>query len=163
MISKAMQDAINEQIKHELYSSYVYLAMSAYAAGENYPGASRWLRMQANEEQAHAMKFFDHVSDRGGKVTLQALAQPPHEFTSLADVFGQVLAHEQKVTSLIHRLYETAVAEKDYAAQSMLRWFIDEQVEEEKNATEIVDALKMVGSTGTALFMVDRQLGARGG
>jgi ferritin len=163
MLSKAMQDAINEQIKHELYSAYIYLGMSAYAEAENWLGAAKWLRMQAAEEQGHAMKFFDFVNDRGGKVTLQAIAQPPQEFTSLLDVFEQVLAHERKVTGLIHRLYETALSEKDYAAQSTLRWFIDEQVEEEKNATQIVDAFKLVGSQGTALFMVDRQLGARGG
>jgi ferritin len=161
MISKTVQDAINEQIKHELYSAYFYLGMSAYAEAENWSGAAAWLRAQAAEEQSHAMKLFDFVNDRGGRVTLQAIAQPPQEYTSLLDVFEQVLAHERKVTALIHRLYETALSEKDYAAQSMLRWFIDEQVEEEKNATQIVDALKLVGTQGTALFMVDRQLGAR--
>ena len=162
MLSKTMQDAINEQIKHELYSAYIYLAMSAHAEAENWPGAARWLRAQAAEEQTHAMKLFDFVNDRGGRVSLQAIAQPPQEFTSLLDVFEQVLAHERKVTALIHRLYETAVSEKDYAAQVMLQWFIGEQVEEEKNASQIVDALKLVGAQGTALFVLDRQLGARG-
>jgi ferritin len=161
MLSKTMQDAINEQIKHELYSAYVYLGMSANAESANWPGAAKWLRMQAAEEQGHAMKLFDFVNDRGGKVTLQSIDQPPQNFTSLLDVFEQVLAHERKVTALIHRLYETALAEKDYASQGMLQWFIDEQVEEEKNATQIVDALKLVGTQGTALFMVDRQLGGR--
>jgi ferritin len=161
MLSKTMQDAINEQIKHELYSAYIYLAMSAYAEAENWLGAARWLRAQAAEEQTHAMKMFDFVNDRGGRVSLQAIAQPPQEFTSLLDVFEQVLAHERKVTALIHRLYETAVSEKDYAAQVMLQWFIDEQVEEEKNAAMIVEALKSVGTQGTALFMVDRWLGER--
>ena len=108
------------------------------------------------------MKLFGYVNDRGGRVVLQALPQPPQEFTSLLDVFEQVLAHERKVTALITRLYEIAVSEKDYAAQSMLQWFIDEQVEEEKNALQIVDTLKLVGTQGTALFMVDRQLAARG-
>ena len=162
MLSKTMQDAINEQIKHELYSAYIYLAMSAYAEAENWLGAARWLRAQTGEEQSHAMKLFDFVYDRGGRVSLQAIAQPPQEFTSLLDVFEQVLAHERKVTALIHRLYETAVSEKDYAAQVMLQWFIGEQVEEEKNASQIVDALKLVGAQGAALFVLDRQLGARG-
>lgn len=162
MLNKTMQDAINDQIKHELYSAYIYLSMSAYAEAANWTGSARWLRMQAAEEQEHAMKLFDFVNDRGGKVTLQAIAQPPHEFTSLLDLFEQVLAHERKVTGLIHRLYEIAQSEKDYAAQNMLQWFVDEQVEEEKNATQIVESLKLVGTQGTALFMVDRQLGARG-
>jgi ferritin len=162
MISKTMQDAINEQVKNELYSAYLYLGMSAYAEAENWPGTAHWLRTQAAEEETHAMKLFDFVNNRDGRVTLQAIAQPPQEFTSLLDLFEQVLAHERKVTALIHRLYETALSEKDYAAQSMLQWFIDEQVEEEKNASQIVDSLKLVGAQGTALFIVDRQLGARG-
>jgi ferritin len=163
MISKPMQDAINEQIKHELHSAHIYLSMSAHAESQNFPGAARWLRLQFSEEQGHALKFFDYVIDRGGQVALQALPQPPQEFVSLLDLFEQVLAHERKVTGLIHRLYEIALTEKDYSAQSMLKWFIDEQVEEEKNADLIVDQLKMIGTQGPALFMMDAQLGRRGG
>jgi ferritin len=163
MFSKIVQDAINDQINKELYSAYLYLSMSAYCEAANLPGAARWLAVQAKEEQGHAMKFFGYVHDRGGRVTLQAIAQPPAEFTSLLDLFQQVLEHERKVTGLINRLYETAVKESDYPSQILLQWFITEQVEEEKNASQIIEQLKMVGSQGTPLYMMDRQLGARAG
>ncbi len=161
MFSKNVQDAINDQIKHELYSAYFYLSMSAWAESANLAGAAKWLAMQAKEEQEHALKFYNYVHDRGGKVVLQAIAQPPSEFTSLLDVFEQVQEHEGKVTALINRLYEVALKENDYPSQIMLHWFIDEQVEEEKNAGQIVDTLRMVGSQAQGLFMVDRMLAAR--
>jgi len=161
MLSKNLEAAINDQIKHELYSAYLYLSMSAHAESNNMPGAAKWLAKQAEEEQEHALKFYGYVHDRGGKVTLQAIAQPPAEFTSLLDIFEQVKEHEALVTSLIHRLYEMSVKENDYASQVMLQWFITEQVEEEKNAATVVDALRSVGAQGTALFMVDRWLGDR--
>jgi len=161
MLSKNLEAAINDQIKHELYSAYLYLSMSAYAESNNMPGAAKWLGKQAEEEQAHALKFYGYIHDRGGKVTLQAIAQPPTEFTSLLDIFEQVKAHEAHVTSLIHRLYEMSVKENDYASQVMLQWFVTEQVEEEKNAATVVDALRSVGTQGSALFMVDRWLGER--
>ena len=161
MLSKNLEAAINDQIKHELYSAYLYLSMSAHAESNNMPGAAKWLAKQAEEEQEHALKFYSYIHDRGGKVTLQAIAQPPTEFTSLLDIFEQVKEHEALVTSLIHRLYEMSVKENDYASQVMLQWFITEQVEEEKNAATVVDALRSVGAQGTALFMVDRWLGDR--
>jgi len=161
MINKTVETAINEQIKHELYSAYLYLSMSAYCEASNLPGAAHWMRTQAAEEQGHAMKFYGYVTEQGGRVVLQALAQPPSEFASPLDLFQQVLEHERKVTALITRLYETALQEKDYATQGLLQWYIKEQVEEEKNATAIVEQMKMVGTTGTALYMLDRQLAAR--
>lgn len=161
MFNRNLESAINDQIKHELYSAYLYLSMSAYAESNNMPGAAKWLGKQAQEEQQHALKFFGYVHDRGGKVTLQAIPQPPTEFTSLLDIFEQVKEHEGKVTGLINRLYEIALKENDYASQAMLQWFVTEQVEEEKNAATIVDALRQVGTQGTALFMVDRWLGER--
>lgn len=161
MFSKNLEAAINDQIKHELYSAYLYLSMSAHAESNNMPGAAKWLAKQAQEEQEHALKFYSYIHDRGGKVTLQAIAQPPTEFTSLLDIFEQVKEHEALVTSLIHRLYELSVKENDYASQIMLQWFVTEQVEEEKNAATVVDALRSVGTQGTALFMVDRWLGDR--
>lgn len=161
MFSKSLETAINDQIKHELYSAYFYLSMSAWAESHNMPGAAKWLGKQAQEEQGHAMKFYGIVHDRGGKVVLQAIPQPPSEFTSLLDVFEQVKEHEGKVTSLITRLYEMALKENDYASQIALQWFVTEQVEEEKNAAMIVDALKSVGTQGASLFMVDRWLGER--
>lgn len=161
MFSKNLEAAINDQIKHELYSAYLYLSMSAHAESNNMPGAAKWLAKQAQEEQEHALKFYSYIHDRGGKVTLQTIAQPPTEFTSLLDIFEQVKEHEALVTSLIHRLYELSVKENDYASQVMLQWFVTEQVEEEKNAATVVDALRSVGTQGTALFMVDRWLGDR--
>jgi ferritin len=162
MLSKKLQDVLNEQIKNELYSGYLYLAMSAYFEANNLPGFARWMRVQAAEEQAHALKFFDFIVDRGGRVVLQAIDQPPVEFSSPLAVFETTLQHEQKVTGLINALYELAVAENDYPAQVMLQWFINEQVEEEKNATQIVETLKMIGEKGQALIMLDRELGQRG-
>ena len=161
MLSKSLQEALNDQINKELYSAYFYLGMSAWCESQNLPGAAHWLSAQAGEEQGHALKLFGFVNDRSGKVTLQAIAQPPQEFTSLLDLFEQVLEHEKKVTSLINGLYKAAIAESDYPSQVMLQWFINEQVEEEKNATAIVETLKTVGTQGASLFMVDRQLAAR--
>jgi len=161
MFTQALQDAFNEQIKHEFYSAYFYLQMSAYCEAHNLFGAAKWLKVQAGEEQEHAMKLFDYVLDRGAQVMLQAIAQPPATFTSLLDLFQQVLAHEQKVTALINRLYELSVKENDYPSQFMLQWFVNEQVEEEKNATAIVEMLTLVGSQPQGLFMIDSKLGAR--
>jgi ferritin len=162
MLSEATQGAINEQIKNELYSAYLYLSMSAYCEANSLPGFARWLRLQSEEEVEHAMKFFDFVNVRGGRVELQAIDQPPTEFASALEIFEQTLAHERKVTAMIHRLYEIALEEKDYPAQVMLHWFIDEQVEEESNATQILDTLRMVGDKGQALVMLDKELGQRG-
>ena len=162
MISKTMQDAINEQIKHEFYSAYLYLAMSAHFEEENLGGFATWLRVQFQEEQAHAFKFMDYLYERGGAVKLQALDQPPVKFGSHLEVFQQVLEHEQKVTGLIHKLYELALKENDYASQIMLQWFINEQVEEEKNATDIIASLKLIEAKGTAVLMLDHELGHRG-
>ena len=163
MISQALQDAFNEQIKNELYSAYLYLSMSAYFQRINLPGSAHWMRLQSQEEVSHAMKLFDHLNDRGGHVILQAIDQPPSEFKSPLEMFRQALEHEQKVTGMINKLYALAVKENDYPAQVELQWFVTEQVEEEKNATEIVEQLKMVGEHGPSLIMLDRQLGARAG
>ena len=161
MFSQAMQDAINQQINKELYSSYVYLSMAAYFEAKSLPGAAGWMRKQSEEETEHGMKLFEFMVDRGGRIQLQAIAQPPLEFSSPLAAFEEVLAHEQKVSKSIHDLYALAVQEADYPTQVMLHWFIDEQVEEEKNATAVVDQLRMVGDSPAALFMVDRQLAAR--
>jgi ferritin len=120
------------------------------------------MRVQAKEEQAHAMKFFEYVHDRGGTVKLQSIDAPPSEWGTSLALFQAVLEHEQKVTSLIHGLYELAVKENDYATQVMLQWFITEQVAEEKNATQIIENLKLIDAHGTAMLMLDKQLGKRG-
>ena len=162
MLSDKMEKAINEQIKNELYSSYLYLAMSAHCESENLPGFATWLKFQAQEELEHALKFYDYINERGGRVELHAIDKPPVEFDSPVAIFEEVLEHEKKVTAMINVLYELALEEKDYPSQIMLQWFIDEQVEEEASADEILQTLKMVGDKGQSLFMMDRQLGARG-
>jgi ferritin len=161
MLSKAIQDALNQQINAEISSAYLYLSMSAYCAAGNRPGSAHWMRVQWQEELSHAMKLFDYINDRGGRAALKAVAQPPAEFKSLLAVFQQVLEHEQEVTAKIHRLYELAVQENDYATQVMLQWFITEQIEEEKDASEIIAQLKMIGDQGAAVLMLDRHLGMR--
>ena len=161
MLTKAVLEALNDQIRFEFSSAYVYLSMSAHCEAENLPGFARWLRVQWEEELKHGMKLFHFVFERGGRVMLQGIEKPAGKWKSPAEVFDHVLAHEQKVTASIHRLYDVATREKDYPTQVMLQWFISEQVEEEKNATEIVELLKLAGSSGPALLMVDRQLGAR--
>jgi ferritin len=161
MLKPAVEQALNNQIQKEFHSAYIYLAMSAYFEAENLPGAAHWMRHQAEEEQEHAMKIFDFIHDRGGRVALQAIGEPPATFDSPLTVFEAAYAHEQKVTQSIHDLYALAVKEGDYPTQVMLQWFIDEQVEEEKNASAIVAQLHMVGDSPAALFMIDRQLAAR--
>jgi ferritin len=161
MLSKTIQKAFDTQIKNELESAYMYLSMSSYCLEENFPGFSKWLRMQAQEELGHGMKLFDYVHHRGGRSILQAVDQPKSEFKSLQEVFKIVLAHEQKVTRLIHDLYEMSMKENDYASQIELQWFVTEQVEEEQTATQIVEQLKMVGENGAMLLMMDRQMALR--
>jgi len=161
MISQSLTDALNEQLRQELYSSYLYLAMSAYTDSQNLPGFAHWLRIQANEEQAHAMRFYEFILDRDGRVQLQSLPQPPRDFGSPLDLFEQVLAHEQEITSLIEQLYRKAAAAQDHATQIFLEWFITEQVEEEKTATQLLETLRMAGDNKVALLMLDREVGAR--
>jgi len=163
MISKIMQDAINDQINKELYSSYLYLSMAAYFEDRNLSGFSHWMRVQESEEREHAMKLYDFLLERGGKVILKAIDAPKTEWASTLEVATEVAAHEAKVTASIYALYETALKEKDYPAQIMLQWFISEQVEEEKNATDIVANLKLIEERGTAVLMLDHQLAKRGG
>jgi ferritin len=162
MLSKSLQDALNNQIKHEFYSSFLYLSMSAYFEATDWPGFATWVQVQSEEEAGHAKKFVQFILDRGGRVALSALDAPPTDFTGPHDVFNQVLAHEQKVTGLINQLYAQAVKENDYAAQTFLQWFINEQVEEEKNAALICGQLKRIGESSGSLFALDHQLGKRG-
>ena len=161
MLSKTVQDALNDQIRHEFASAYLYLAMSAYSDSLNLPGFAHWMRLQYQEELAHAMKLFDFVNDRGGRVILQGIEQPPADFQSPLGLFQQALDHERQVSALINRLYELAVRENDYPTQAHLQWFITEQVEEEKSASQIVEHIKMIGDSSAALLMLDRDLAAR--
>lgn len=162
-LSKKMQDALNDQIREELASAYIYLGMAAYCESINLQGFAHWMQRQSNEEMAHAMKFYGFIHDRGGRVILQALEEPAAEYAGPIAVFEKTLAHEQYITGRIHNLYSLAVEEKDYASLGILQWFVDEQVEEEQTATEILELLKMVGDKGQGLVMLDRQLASRGG
>lgn len=161
MFNQKVMKAMNDQIQRELDSAYIYLSMAAYLDSNTLPGAAQWMRAQFQEEQAHAFKFYDFINDRGGRVTLQPIAQPPVEFQSALDVFAKALAHEQKITAHINDLYALASEEKDYASQMFLQWYIDEQVEEEKSVGDIVDMLKMIGDNAHALLMLDRELDQR--
>lgn len=159
MLSDATQAGLNDQITLELASAYTYLAMSAWFEANNLPGSAAWMRRQAKEEVAHAMRVFDYVTDRDGRVTLQAVAQPPVDFAGVQEVWERALAHEQKVTASIHRLYASAQKEGDYATQAMLQWFVSEQVEEEKTARTILEQVKLIKPTSSSLFFLDRHLG----
>ena len=159
---KTMQDALNEQINKEFFSSYLYLSMAAYFEDKNLMGFGHWMRLQADEEREHAMKIYDFVLDRGGRVQLKAIDGPASAWKSNLEVAEEVAAHEAKVTASIHDLYELALKEKDYPAQAMLHWFISEQVEEEKNASELVAKLRLIEERGTAVLMLDHRLSKRG-
>lgn len=162
MLSQSMQESLNSQIQKEFYSAYLYLSMSAYCESQNLPGFARWLRVQYEEELQHALKLYDAVHDRGGQVVLQAIPQPPSQFGSMLDLFQQVLAHEREVTASIHALYAQATREGDYATQAELQWFVIEQVEEEKSASDVVAQLQMIQGQSAALIVLDRHMGQRG-
>jgi ferritin len=161
LLGTAIEEAMNEQIKNELFSAYQYLSMAAYCESENLPGFAQWMRAQSREEMEHAMKFYDFILERNGRVALRALDGPLVEFGSPLEVFEQALEHERRVTAMIDDLYALAVSENDYASQTFLQWFVTEQVEEEKNAGDVVETLKMVGDKSEALFLLDRELGQR--
>jgi len=158
MLSKEMQDGLNNQINNEYFASYTYLQMSAYCESINLRGFASWLRRQSQEELQHALKLFDYVIDRDGKIVLKSIEQPQAKYTSLLKMFQQVLEHEREVTSMINKLYEQAINEGDHATTVELQWFIQEQVEEEKTARDIVDNLKLAGDNSSALLILDREM-----
>jgi ferritin len=159
MLSEPIQNAINRQIDIELAGSHFYLALSTWCDDEGFRGAAAWLRGQSLEERGHALKLIDYMGDRGGKVTLGALAQPDADFASLLDVFKAVLQQERDVTEAIHELFRTAESQRgEPSLQVLLHWFIEEQVEEERTAGDIVDDLKRVEGDSTGLLIVDRGL-----
>ena len=160
-ITKSISDALNDQINRELESAYIYLAMSTWTNGKNLPGAAGWLRLQWEEEILHATKLIDYISERGGTVSLKAIAKPRATYKDLLDVFRQVLKHEEAVTAAINTLYDKASRARDYATQALLDWYVNEQVEEERAPTEIIAMLEMAGDSPPGLLMVDQQLGER--
>jgi ferritin len=162
MNSKKLQDAVNEQIQKEFHSSALYLAMAAWCEAASLPGFASWMKAQSDEEREHGMRFFNHLADRGAKIAIRGIEQPQSEFKSPLDMFEKALAHEKHITASINKLYEIAFEERDYPAQVMLQWFINEQVEEEKNASLVVDQLRTLPEKGGSLLFMDRQLGKRG-
>jgi len=161
MLSKKMEEALNAQINAELWSAYLYLSMSADFASTGKPGFANWMNIQFQEEQEHALKFLNYLISRGGKPELKPIDAVQTSWESPLAAFEDTLAHEKKVTALINDLYALALEEKDYATQSMLRWFIDEQVEEEETAQGIIEALSMIKDNGFGLYTLDKELGAR--
>jgi ferritin len=161
MFDKKLENAFNGQINAELQSAYLYLGMASWFGSQSLPGMASWMRMQAQEEVMHAMKFYDFVQERSGRVILTALDTPQAEWASPLKAFQDTLTHERKVTALIHKLVDLAIAEKDHAANAFLQWFVTEQVEEEAVAEQIVDRLTMAGNNPAALLMFDDKLGRR--
>jgi ferritin len=163
MLKERVLKALNEQINAEQYSALLYLSMSAWFEDKGLPGFANWMYVQYQEELTHANKIFKYVIERSGKVELKGIEQMPVEFESVLQVAEKTLEHEQHVTSLINNIVDIAVEERDHATQSFLKWFVDEQVEEEANATEIIDDLKLIEGEGrgNGLFMLDRELRQR--
>jgi ferritin len=161
MIKQKLEKAINKQINAELWSAYLYLSMSAYFESINLSGCATWMRVQAQEEVGHAMRFYKHVVERRGRVIVSAITAPPTTWKSPLHAFEEAFKHEQKVTGMINELADMAKAENDYATASMLKWFIDEQVEEELSTDTIVQKLKMIGTNTGGLYMLDHELGER--
>jgi ferritin len=160
-MNKKVIDAVNVQIREEFESAYIYLALSAKLEAMALRGAATWMRLQAQEEVDHAMKFFDFLARRGAEPVLDTISKPKIKIAKPVEAFEAGLAHEKHITGCIHDLYDLAVAERDYPLQTLLHWFIDEQVEEEETAQEIIDNLRMAGESGEGLLLIDRELGQR--
>jgi len=161
MMKAKMNEAINKQINEEAFSSYLYLSMSAWFERQNLKGFANWMKVQAQEEAVHAKIFFNHIVERGGEVKLMAIAAPKTEWASPLEAFKDTLEHEKHITSCIHGLMDLALEEKDHAAAIKLQWFVNEQVEEEANAEELLAKVEMIGESKNGIFMMDRELQAR--
>ena len=161
MLSKTMEKALNDQVHWELYSAYLYVSMATYVEDKGLMGFANWLHVQDQEEKFHAEKFYNYIVERGGRVILQAIDAPPHEWASPLAVFEDALAHEQGVTARIYKLMDLALEEKDHGTASFLKWFIDEQVEEEANVADVIAKLKLVDQTPGGAFMLDKDLATR--
>ena len=161
MMNGKTQDAFNKQVNAELFSSYLYLSMSAYFESQNLKGMAGWMRVQAQEENTHAMKLFDFINECGGRVVLTQIDTPKTEWSSPLEAFEQAYKHEVEVTAMIHDLVDLSLSEKDHAANTFLQWFVTEQVEEEAMTQEVRDKLKLVSNNPVALFMIDQELGQR--
>jgi ferritin len=161
MLNNDMEKALNAQVNAEMYSAYLYLSMSAFFQSKSLSGFAGWMRVQAQEEMVHAMKFYDFINERGGRVILEPIEAPPTDWDSPLATFEAVYEHEQKVTGLINELVELALEKHDHATNIFLQWFVSEQVEEEDSANDVVEKIKLVGDAKGGLFMLDRELGQR--
>jgi ferritin len=161
MIDPKMEKALNGQVVAEFYSAFLYLSMAAYFDSKGLAGFAQWMRVQFQEEQAHAFKMFNYVAERGGRVRLGTIEAPPTDWDSPVHVFEDTLKHEQKVTGLINKLVDLALSLSDHATDNFLRWFVTEQVEEEDSVETVLSQLKLVADNGQGLLMLDRELGAR--
>lgn len=161
MLKDQVLKALNKQINAEMHSAYLYLSMSAYFEDKGLGGFANWMKVQYKEELSHALKIFDFVNERNGRVLLEPIDGVPTDFGGIIDVYEKTLAHEQKVTQMIDELMDVAVAASDHATQSFLQWFVDEQVEEEANVNELLDNLRLIDGQGNGLFMLNRELQGR--
>jgi len=161
MISKKIEEALNQQINKEIYSAYLYQSISAHTAFLGLKGFANCSAIQVQEELSHAQKIYDYVNDQGGKVTLMSIEQPPSDFESPLDMFEKTLAHEQFITKSINELFDLALKENDQTTQIFLQWFVTEQIEEESNDNDIISKLKFIGKDGNGLLMLDKELRAR--
>lgn len=161
MLSKKVEEALNKQINAEFWSGYLYLSMSAHFAKEGKNGFANWFKVQSLEEKDHALKFFDYILSRGGEVTISPIGEVPHSWASPLEAFKAALAHEKQVTAMIADIVTLANDEKDYATLSMLQWFVEEQVEEESTAQDLIDSLEMIKDNGFGIYTLDRELRSR--
>ena len=161
MFNQKTLDAFNKQINAELFSSYLYLSMSSWCDSQNLDGMASWMRIQAQEELTHAMKFYDFILERGGRVVLAQVEAPKTEWDSPLEAFEDSYHHECKVSAMINDLMDLVTSERDHAANVFLQWFVTEQVEEEASTLTIVDKLKRIGDNAIALLMIDKELGQR--
>ena len=161
MLSKKMEEALNDQINAELFASYLYLSMSAYFDSIGLAGFAHWMRNQNKEEMMHVEKIFDYINERGGRVRLQAIAAPQIEWDSVVAAFDDTVAHEQKVTGMVNNLVDLAIEERDHASNNFLQWFVAEQVEEEASVGAVADKLKLVKQDSNGMFALDQEMGQR--
>lgn len=161
MISNKIYDLMLEQINAELYSSYLYLSMSAFFEEKNLRGLAKWMKVQSDEEREHAMKFYDYLVTVGKKVVLKSISSPKSDWSSIMEIWQDTLTHEKKITDMINKIMNQAVEEKDFASVNFLNWFINEQVEEVTTVEEIISKFEMIGDSKQGLYFLDKELGAR--
>lgn len=159
--NKKVEEILNKQVNAEFWSAFMYLSMASWFESKGLKGFANWMRVQFQEETAHALKIHNYIITRGGEAKLEKLDAVPVEWKNIMEVFEETYKHECKVTDMIHKCYNVAADERDHASTNMLQWFIDEQVEEEQNVTAIIDQLKLIGDNGQAIYLLDKELATR--